>query len=387
MKMSVYILGGKRTAQGSFLGSLANVKATQLGAAAIKGALEVSKINSSEIEQVYMGQVLQAGVGQAPARQAAIAAGVSWQAPCATINKVCGSGLQAIVSAAQAIMTSDIHLAVAGGMENMSLAPHYMSLRQGHKYGNIDFKDSMQMDGLWDSFTDQSMGLCAEKSAQEFKISREEQDAFAINSFKKSQLAWEKNYFESEIEPVRIQAKGSEILITKDEGPFKADFSKIPNLKPAFKKDGTITAANASTINDGACALVIAGEKYSSQAEFKILGWAHHAQYCEDFASAPVGAIEKNLKSCQLTLDQIDLFEINEAFALVSLIAMKQLGIAPEKVNIYGGAVSLGHPIGASGARVVLTLMNALKRENKKRGLATLCIGGGEALSIIIERL
>lgn len=385
--MSVYILGGKRTAQGSFLGSLANVKATQLGATAIRGALEISKINSSEIEQVYMGQVLQAGVGQAPARQAAIAAGISWQAPCVTMNKVCGSGLQAIVSAAQSIMTTGTHLAVAGGMENMSLAPHYMSLRQGHKYGNIDFKDSMQMDGLWDSFTDQSMGLCAEKSAQEFKISREEQDAFAINSFKKSQLAWEKNYFESEIEPVKIQTKGSEILITKDEGPFKADFSKIPHLKPAFKKDGTITAANASTINDGACALIIASEKYASQAEFKILGWAHYAQYCEDFASAPVGAIEKNLRDCKLTLNQIDLFEINEAFALVPLIAMKQLGIAPEKVNIYGGGVSLGHPIGASGARVVLTLMNALKRENKKLGLATLCIGGGEALSIIIERL
>jgi acetyl-CoA C-acetyltransferase len=386
--MAVYILSGARTAIGSFMGTLSQVPATKLGAAVIEGALQKANIEKNKVDEVFMGNVLTAGVGQAPARQALLFAGLPESVPATTVGKVCGSGLQAVILGARSIMTGDNQVVVAGGMENMSLAPHLlMNSRSGAKFGPTEMKDSMQWDGLWDVYSNRAMGNCAEECVKKYNMSREEQDAFAIESFKRAQTSVKDGIFKDEIVAVKVPAKGGTTDVTEDEGPFKANFEKMPGLKPAFEKDGTITAANASTINDGAAAVVLAGDAYADQAEFKILGYASNAQNPTWFTTAPVEAINKSLKKANLTLDQIDLFEINEAFAAVTMAAMKELKIPHNKVNVLGGAVALGHPIGGSGARILVTLMNAMKKKKAKYGCTAICIGGGEALSLIIERI
>ncbi len=386
--MAVYILSGARTPIGSFMGTLSQFPATKLGAAAIEGALQKANVEKSKVDEVFMGNVVTSGVGQAPARQALIFAGLPESVPATTVGKVCGSGLQSIILGARSIMTGDNQLVVAGGMENMSLAPHLMmNSRSGYKFGPTEMKDSMQWDGLWDVYSNRPMGNCAEECAKKFNMSREEQDAFAVESFKRAQASSKDGTFKDEIVAVKVPAKGGTTDITEDEGPFKANFEKMPALKPAFEKDGTITAANASTINDGAAAVVLGGDAFASQAEFKILSYASNAQNPTWFTTAPVEAINKALKKANLTIDKIDLFEINEAFAAVPMAVMKELKIPHEKTNVFGGAVALGHPIGASGTRIVVTLMNAMKKKKAKYGCAAICIGGGEGLSLIIERI
>lgn len=386
--MNVYILGGARTAIGSFMGTLASVPAPKLGATAIEGALEKAKVDKNKVDEVFMGNVITSGVGQAPARQALLSAGLPNTVPATTVGKVCGSGLQAIILGARSIMTGDNQVVVAGGMENMSLAPHLlMNSRAGFKFGSTEMKDSMQWDGLWDVYTNRAMGNCAEECTKKYNMTREEQDAFAMESFRRSQTSQKAGLFKEEIVAVKIPGKKGDVEITEDEGPSKANFEKMPTLRPAFEKDGTITAANASTINDGAAAVVLAGEEYAAQAEFKIVGYASNAHEPTWFSTAPVEAIKRSLKKANLNINQIDLFEINEAFAAVTMAAMKECEIPHEKVNVLGGAVSLGHPIGASGARILVTLMNAMKQKKAKYGCAAICIGGGEALSLVIERI
>ena len=386
--MSVYILGGARTPIGSFLGTLSSVPAPRLGAVAIEGAVKKANVDGAKVDEVFMGNVLTAGVGQAPARQAMLSAGLPNTIPATTVGKVCGSGLQAIILAARSILTGDNKLAVAGGMESMSLAPHILlNSRSGFKFGTTEMKDSMQWDGLWDVYTDRAMGNCAEECTKKFKMTREEQDAFAMESFKRSQASQKNGDFKDEIVAVTIPGKKGDTVISEDEGPGKANFEKMPSLRPAFEKDGTITAANASTINDGAAAIVLGGDEYADKAEFKILAYASNAHEPTWFTTAPVEAIKKSLKKANLNINQIDLFEINEAFAAVTMAAMKECEIPHEKVNVLGGAVSLGHPIGASGARIVVTLMNAMRKKNAKYGCAAICIGGGEALSLIVEKI
>lgn len=386
--MAVYILGGARTAIGSFLGGLSQVPAPKLGACAIEGALAKANVEKSKVDEVFMGNVVTAGVGQAPARQALLGAGLPNTVPATTVGKVCGSGLQAVILGARSILTGDNQLVVAGGMENMSLAPHIlMNSRNGFKYGPTEMKDSMQWDGLWDVYTNRAMGNCAEECTKKYHMSREEQDAFAIESFKRAQASAKEGVFKDEIAAVKIPSKGGTVDFTEDEGSFKANFEKMPSLKPAFEKDGTITAANASTINDGAAAVVLGGEAYASQAEFKILAYASNAHEPTWFSTAPVDAIRKSLQKAGLGSEQIDLFEINEAFAAVTMAAMKELNIPHSKVNVFGGAVALGHPIGASGARILVTLMNAMRRKKAKYGCAAICIGGGEALSLVVEKI
>lgn len=387
--MSVYILSGARTPSGSFLGSLSSVSAPRLGAAAIKGAVSKANIDPSKVEEVFMGNVVQAGVGQAPARQAAIFSELPESVPCTTVNKVCGSGLKTIIMGAQSIKCEDNKVVVAGGMENMSMAPHLiMNSRTGvSKFGAAEMKDSMQWDGLWDVYSDQPMGNCAEECVSKFNFTREQMDSFSIESFKRAQNSSKEGVFKDEIVPVVIKERKGETVVEEDEGPFKANFDKIPKLRPAFQKDGTITAANASTINDGAAAVVLAGEEYKDQANFKIVSWAGHAQNPTWFTTAPAEAMSKSLDKAGLKISDIDLFEINEAFAAVTMAAMEEFKIDHEKVNIFGGGVSLGHPIGCSGTRIVVTLMNAMEKKNAKYGMAAICIGGGEALSLIIEKL
>lgn len=386
--MSVYILGGSRTAQGSFLGTLSSVPAPKLGAVAIEGALKKANIQADKVDEVFMGNVVTAGVGQAPARQAALFAGLEKSTPCTTVNKVCGSGLQSVILGAKSILCEDASLVVAGGMENMSMAPHLlMNSRSGTKFGSTQMKDAMQWDGLWDVYSDRPMGNCAEECTKKYDLTRQAQDEFATESFKRAQSAQSEGVFKSEISAVTIKSRKGDIVVSEDEGPGKVKFDKMSSLRPAFDKEGTITAANASTINDGACALVIAGEEYKDQAKFKILGWATHAHDPTWFTTAPVEAIKKNLEKCKIDKNDIDLFEINEAFAAVTMVTIKELELDKDKVNVYGGGVSLGHPIGASGARILLTLTNAMERKEAKYGLAAICIGGGEALSMIIERL
>ncbi len=382
----VYILAGKRTPIGSFMGELSTVEAPKLGATAIKGAVETAAINKDEIDEVYMGEVLTAGVGQAPARQAALFAGLKNSVRCTTVNKVCGSGLQSIILGTNSIKLGLSSLVVAGGMENMSLAPHVLpNSRNGYKYGNQSIIDSMQFDGLWDVYTNRTMGNCAEETLKTLKISRSEQDEFAIESFKRAQKSTNDKIFAKEISPVKIVVKKDEKIIANDEGPFKANFEKIPKLNPAFEKEGTITAANASTINDGAAAVVLSSTKQN--AKFKIRSYAGFAHDPTWFTTAPINSIQKALQLANLKLSDIDLFEVNEAFAMVAIAAVKELKIPHNKLNVYGGAIALGHPIGASGTRIVVTLMNAMENSNARLGLASLCIGGGEALSLIIERI
>ena len=388
----VYIVSAARTPIGAFLGSLASVTAPNLGAAAIQGALSRAKLAPELIEEVFMGNVLSAGIGQAPARQALKYAGLPDTVPATTVSKVCGSGLQAVVFGAKTIALGDADLVVAGGMESMSNVPYYApGARSGLRMGNATLIDGMIHDGLWDPYSNQHMGSCGDLCAKEYKFSREAQDEFAKESFRRALAAQKEGLFDAEIEAVKVpQRKGDPILVKLDEGPAKGDPSKLGSLKPAFTKDGTITAANASSINDGASALVLASEKAVKQHGLtplaRISGYANAAQAPEWFTTAPAKAIEAVNRKLGLKNDQIDLYEINEAFAVVALACAQIGGLDLHKVNVRGGAVALGHPIGASGARILTTLVHAMKDRNAKRGLATLCIGGGEAIALVVER-
>lgn len=393
MLKPVYVLAARRTPLGSFMGALATVPAPKLGAIAIEAALKDAGVKTEAVEQVYMGCVLAAGVGQAPARQAAIYAGLPKSTPCTTINKVCGSGMKAVMLAAQSIETGECEVAVAGGMENMSLVPHYLeNARGGYRMGHQKIIDGMIKDGLWDPYNDFHMGSAAELCAREMKFSREEQDKYAIESFKRAQAATKNGHFKNEIVPVPIQQKkGDPVLVDTDEGPAKAQFDKMTKLNPVFQKDGTITAANASTINDGAAALVLASEEYVKRTGAKpiarLVSYAQHAQAPEWFTTAPVEASRKALTRSKWDMKDVDIWEVNEAFAVVAMAARKELNIPDDKLNVHGGGVSLGHPIGASGARILVTLIHALGTHGKKRGLGSICIGGGEATAVTVERV
>lgn len=392
VNQSVVIVSSVRTPVGSFQGTLSSLPAPKLGAIAIKEALKKANLTPEDVNECIMGEVLTAGVGQAPARQAAIYAGLKTSTPCMTINKVCGSGLKAVMLAADSIALGHSDVVVAGGQENMSLAPHLLeNSRGGYRMGNVNMMDSMIKDGLWDPYNNFHMGNAAEICVRDYKFTREEQDQFAVESYKKAQDAIAKNYFKNEIAPVVIEGKKETITIEKDEEPFNTKFDKIPTLKPAFEKDGTITAANASKINDGAAAHVLMTEANAKKRGIKpiakIVAQATFAQDPKYFTTAPVGAIKAALNKANLKINDIDLWEINEAFSVVTQVAIKQLEIDPKKVNIHGGAVAIGHPIGASGARILATLVHALHTHNKRYGLATLCIGGGEAVALIIEKV
>jgi acetyl-CoA C-acetyltransferase len=387
----VVIASAARTPVGSFQGTLSSLPAPKLGAIAIKEALKRAKVSETEVNEVIMGEVLTAGVGQAPARQAAIFAGLAPSTVCMTINKVCGSGLKSVMLAADSIALGNSTIAVAGGQENMTMAPHLLeNSRNGYRMGNAGVTDSMIKDGLWDPYNNFHMGTAAELCVREYKFTREQQDEFAINSYKKAQAAQAAGLFKDEIVPVEIQDRKGTVLVDKDEEPGGAKFDKMPTLRAAFEKDGTITAANASKINDGAAALVLMSESTAkSRGIFplaKIVASSTFAQDPKWFTTAPVGAIKAVLKKANLQSSEIDLWEINEAFANVTMAAMKEIEIPAEKVNVHGGAVAIGHPIGGSGARILTTLCYALKAKGKKYGLATLCIGGGEAVAMIVER-
>jgi acetyl-CoA C-acetyltransferase len=389
---NVYIVSAARTPIGAFQGALSSLSAPQLGATAIKGALSRAGIEPGAVGEVFMGNVLSAGIGQAPARQAMIHAGIPVSVPATTVGKVCGSGLQAILLAAKNIAVGDADVVVAGGMESMSNVPYYLDkARTGYRMGHGQLTDGMIFDGLWDPYKNVHMGICGEKCAAEYKFSREAQDEFSRESFRRALAAQKEGMFDAEIEPVLVpQKKGDPTAVKLDEGPQKGDPSKFASLKPAFQKDGTITAANASSINDGASALVLASEdavkKHGLKPLARIAGWAGAAQDPEWFTTAPAKAMDTLAAKTGVKLADVDLFEINEAFAVVAM-ACAQLGkIDLARVNVRGGAVALGHPIGASGARIVTTLLHALKDQNKKRGVASICIGGGEALALLVER-
>jgi acetyl-CoA C-acetyltransferase len=392
MLKEVYIVAAARTPIGSFLGGLSTIPATTLGAIAIKGAIEKGNIPADKIDEVFMGNVLQAGVGQAPARQAALGAGLQQSVPCTTVNKVCASGMKAIMLGAQSILAGDNELVVTGGMESMSQTPHYLDGRNGSKFGNIQLIDGITKDGLLDVYSKVPMGNCAELCAKEYNITREDQDNFAIASYTKSAEAWKAGKFDNEIVPVAVpQRKGDPILVTEDEEYKNVFLDKIPGLRPAFDKDGTITAANASTLNDGASALVLASkeavEKYGLKPIGKIVSYADAAQAPEWFTTAPSLAIPKALDKAGLSVKDVDFWELNEAFAVVGIANTQILGIDPAKVDVNGGAVALGHPLGNSGSRVVVTLLNVLKQNNAKIGGAGICNGGGGASAIIIENI
>jgi len=392
MLKEVYIVAAARTPIGSFLGGLSTIPATTLGAIAIKGAIEKGNIPADKIDEVFMGNVLQAGVGQAPARQAALGAGLQQSVPCTTVNKVCASGMKAIMLGAQSILAGDNELVVTGGMESMSQTPHYLDGRNGSKFGNIQLIDGITKDGLLDVYSKVPMGNCAELCAKEYNITREDQDNFAIASYTKSAEAWKAGKFDNEIVPVAVpQRKGDPIIISEDEEYKNVFLDKIPGLRPAFDKDGTITAANASTLNDGASALVLASkeavEKYNLKPIGKIVSYADAAQAPEWFTTAPSLAIPKALDKAGMSVKDVDFWELNEAFAVVGIANTQILGIDPAKVDVNGGAVALGHPLGNSGSRVVVTLLNVLKQNNAKIGGAGICNGGGGASAIIIENI
>jgi acetyl-CoA C-acetyltransferase len=389
---STFIISAKRTPIGAFLGSLSTFSAPQLGSIAIKAAIDAAGLPLDAVSEVIMGNVLTAGIGQAPARQAALGAGLPDSVPCMTINKVCGSGLKAVMLADQAIRCGDAEIVIAGGQESMTNAPYLLPKgRTGYRYGNGQVIDSMQYDGLTDAYQFQPMGDFAEICASDCNITRSMQDEYAIMSYQRAIEAQKSGAFINEIVPVLIQDKKGTISIDSDEEPGKVRFDKIPDLKPVFKKDGTITAANASSIDDGAAAIVLASQsavqKHGLHPIARIVAQVSFAHKPQDFNTAPIEAIKKVLEKAHLTIEQIDLFEVNEAFAVTALSAKNQLDIPLEKMNINGGAIALGHPIGASGARVFTTLLHALKNNNKKYGLATLCIGGGEASAVIVEAL
>lgn len=389
---TVVIASACRTPVGAFQGALSSLHAPQLGNITIKEALRRAGISGKDVSEVIMGEVLSAGVGQAPARQASLGAGIPDSVPCMTINKVCGSGLKSVMLATQAIMVGDADIVVAGGMESMSNAPYLLSkARNGYRLGHGEIIDSMVKDGLWDVYNDFHMGNAAELCASECAVPREAQDEFAINSYKKAIDAQKSGYFKDEIVPVEIpQRKGDPIVVSEDEEPRRANFEKMPTLKPVFKKDGTVTAANASSINDGAAACVVMSKARAEQLGIEpmatIIAQASAAKAPEWFTTAPADAIKRLLAKANLRVEDIDLFEINEAFAVVNLSVGKELGLDMKKMNVHGGAVALGHPIGASGARILTTLLYAMKRYDKRRGLAALCIGGGEASAVIVEK-
>lgn len=389
----VYIVSAVRTPIGSFNGSLSSVPATRLGAAAIKGALNKINLDPAEVQEVLMGCVLQAGLGQAPARQAAIYAGIGENVPCTTVNKVCASGMKALSLAAQTIALGDADVVVAGGMENMSSVPHYLpNSRTGTKLGNITMPDGMVLDGLTDAYNEKHMGTCADLCATEYKISREEQDEFAMNSYKKSAKAWESGAFKDEVVPVEVpQRRGEPVVFSEDEEYKNVKMEKIPGLRPVFTKDGTVTAANASTLNDGAAALILMSKEKADAMGLKplakIVSYADAAQSPEWFTTAPSKAIPKALKKANLQTSDIDFWELNEAFSVVGLANIKELGLDASKVDVHGGAVSLGHPLGCSGARIIVTLINILKQNNGKKGCAAICNGGGGASAMVIENM
>lgn len=391
MSKEVVIVSAVRTPIGRFLGALSSLSAPQLGAAAIKGALNKIDLNPTMIDEVLMGQVVQAGCGQAPARQAAILAGIPNTVPCTTVNKVCSSGMKTIMQAAQSIALGNADIIVAGGMENMSRIPHYYHARHGKKFGPISLEDGMQKDGLVDAYNQEAMGVCADACATEYGFSREDQDAFAIQSYTRSTEAWTSGKFDNEVIPVEVpQRRGEPILVTKDEEFTNVKLEKIPALKPAFTKEGTVTAANASTINDGAAALVLMSKDKAQELGLQPLatltGFADAAREPEWFTVAPAKALPKALDKANISIDDVDYFEFNEAFSVVGLANMKLLNLNDSKVNVNGGAVSLGHPLGCSGARIVVTLLNVLKQNNGKIGAAAICNGGGGASALILER-
>ncbi len=387
----VVIVSAVRTPIGSFMGTLSNIPAPKLGATAIKAALEKIDLSPKLVEEVLMGNVVQAGTGQAPARQAAIFAGIPNNVPCTTINKVCASGMKAVMQAAQAIALGDASIVVAGGMENMSLIPHYLYLRKGQKFGPTSMIDGMQKDGLTDVYDQTAMGVCADACAAKYEFSREDQDAFAIESYKRSAEATRLGNFKNEIIPVEVpQRRGEPLIFSEDEEFKNVKMEKIPALRPAFSKDGTVTAANASTINDGAAALVLMSAEKAKELKLKplatIKGFADAAHEPEWFTTAPAKALPKALDKANLTIEDVDYFEFNEAFAVVGLANMKILGLDNSNVNVNGGAVSLGHPLGCSGARILVTLIHTLHQKKSKVGAAAICNGGGGASAIVVER-
>ena len=391
MNKEVVIVSAARTPIGSFLGSLSTIPATQLGAVAIKGALEKINLKPELVQEVLMGNVVQAGVGQAPARQAALGAGIPDSVPCTTVNKVCSSGLKAVMQGAQAIALGDADIIVAGGMENMSLIPHYMHLRNGQKFGPKTMEDGMQKDGLVDAYDHQAMGVSADLCAKEHGFSREEQDQFAIKSYERSKKAWDEGKFDNEVVPVEVpQRRGEPVVISQDEEFKNIKMEKIPQLRAAFTKEGTVTAANASTINDGAGAVVLMSKEKADELGLTplatIKSYADAAQEPKWFTTAPSKALPKAIAKAGIAIDDVDYFEFNEAFSVVGLANMKILGLSDENVNVNGGAVSLGHPLGCSGVRILITLMNVLQQNNAKVGAAAICNGGGGASAMIIER-
>lgn len=386
----VVIVSAVRTPIGSFLGSLSEVSASKLGAAAIKAALQKIDLAPSLVDEVFMGNVVQAGVGQAPAKQAALFAGLPDSVPCTTVNKVCASGMKSIAFAAQAIKSGDADIVVAGGMENMSMIPHYMQGRKGQKFGNIQIEDGLLKDGLVNVYDGKHMGTCGDACADKYDFTREDQDQFAIESYKRSANAWSTGKFNNEVIPVEIpQRRGEPVILAEDEEFKNVKLDKIPNLRPAFSKDGTVTAANASTLNDGAAALVIMSKEKATELGIDpiavINGYADASQEPEWFTTAPAKALPKALAKAGIDADEVDYYELNEAFSVVGLANIQLLDLDPAKVNVHGGAVSLGHPLGCSGARIIVTLINVLQQNNAKIGAAGICNGGGGASAMVIS--
>ena len=391
MNRDVVIVSAARTPIGSFLGALSTIPAPKLGAIAIQGALNKINLDPGLVQEVLMGNVVQAGTGQAPARQAAIYAGIPDTVPCTTVNKVCASGMKTVMQAAQAIALGDADIVVAGGMENMSLIPHYYHARSATKFGPATFIDGMQRDGLVDVYDQNAMGVCADACAVEYDFSREDQDAFAIQSYERSAAAWNAGKFDNEVVPVEVpQRRGEPIIVSKDEEYTNVKMEKIPALRPAFTKEGTVTAANASTINDGAGAMVLMSREKANELGLKpmatIKSYADAAHEPKWFTTAPAKALPKALDRAGIAIDDVDYFEFNEAFSVVGLANMKILGLSDTNVNVNGGAVSLGHPLGCSGVRIIITLLNVLEQNDAKIGAAAICNGGGGASAIVIER-
>ncbi len=391
MSKKVVIVSAARTPIGSFLGALSTIPATKLGAIAIKGALDKINLNPELVQEVLMGNVVQAGNGQAPARQAAIYAGIPNTVPCTTVNKVCASGMKTVMQAAQSIALGDNDIVVAGGMENMSMIPHYLHARTGTKFGPATLIDGLQKDGLVDAYDQNAMGVCADACATEYNFSREDQDAFAIQSYNRSSAAWEAGKFDNEVVPVEVpQRRGEPIIVSKDEEFTNVKMDKIPGLRPAFSKDGTVTAANASTINDGAGAVVLMSAEKAEELGLTplatILSYADAAQEPKWFTTAPAKALPLAINKAGIDIKDVDYFEFNEAFAVVGLANMKILGLNDSNVNVNGGAVSLGHPLGCSGVRILITLLNVLEQNDAKIGAAAICNGGGGASAMVIKR-
>lgn len=390
IKNDVVVIAASRTAMGGFLGSLSSLTAPQLGAAAIAGVMSQANLHADQIDEVLMGNVLSAGLGQAPARQAALGAQLNQSTPCSTISKVCGSGMKAVMLACDQIMAGSSETVIAGGMESMSQAPYFLArAREGMRIGHGEIKDHMFFDGLEDAYTGRAMGTFAQELANQYALTREQMDAFALESLQRAKTAIEQGHFEKEMAPVLVSSRQGDQQIETDEQPAKARPEKIPNLKPAFAQDGTITAANSSSISDGAAALILMSAQQASSLGLKplarIVGHVTHAQQPSEFAIAPIESMQKLMQKVGWSLSDVDLFEINEAFAMVPMLAMRELSLDHSRVNINGGACALGHPIGASGARIIVTLIHALQRLGQSRGVASLCIGGGEATSVALE--